>query len=275
MYDMARYRFTAGALGLVVGAGAWLAWPKGEAGDWGPSFSSPPLPASILADPYPGGRRLAEPNRRAVVAVLDESDSRGRPGETSTQAQPPEQLDWQDVRALFASDFDLTDEDKQEFLESTLTVVEDLSVNGEVFSVRINLSEWDAEQRRDLATELGVSEARYQALASDIAELRARNLEFLTPLSQSAVGLLADSMREYWRNDMYIRARVGEPSGIPDGFWEDEKGLYGTRFATEARGWKIRVSFDSGDFPLLESTLVEIERLKGEFTLSLVALLTP
>ena len=71
---------------------------------------------------------------------------------------------------------------------------------------------------------------------------------------------------------MYVRSRVGQLS-TPDGFWDRKGGIYSTHFASEARGWKILVSFDSEDFPMLESTLVEIERLKEEFASSLLALI--
>lgn len=250
------------ALGLVVLFAFRVEWHEAK---------SPVLPSSSTPPPDSAVYELGS----VPLSSVDARMAAGTPGdqESSAESRATENLDWYEVRALFASDFTLTDEDKEEFLSDTLTVIEEVHVNGEMVPLRIVLDEWNEERRHDFITGLGISETRYQQLSHDIEQLRTEYLELLEPLSQSAVDLLGDSMQEYWKNNMYIRGRVGEPVRFPENFWDRRDGVYSTQFASQARGWKIRVSLDSIDFPVLETTLVEIERLKDEFTLSLLTLI--
>jgi hypothetical protein len=87
----------------------------------------------------------------------------------------------------------------------------------------------------------------------------------MTPLADSASGLLRDSLREYWRHDMGVHSRTNDEVVLPDGFWGHREGIYGLQFTGLSHGWKIRVSFDSADFPELEAVLEEAQRLKQDF----------
>jgi hypothetical protein len=242
-------------------------------------------PTSTAAEPNSVATALTEEASSRRVASLDVVPSdrvpvtdAGREITSGLSGSSNEELtlrapEWLSVSHLFSSDFMLTDEDKQEFLQDVLTVREDVPFNEGTVSITIDLAKWDREQRMGLLADLGVSQDRYEEISHDVEQLRVQCFESIEPFAESAVDLLGDSLREYWKNDMYFRGLVGDPAGVPEGFWQREKGVYGTKFASEARGWKIRVSFDSADFPMLESTLVEVERLKNEFTSSLLSLL--
>jgi|GEM_PF-5459911 len=268
---MARLLLLAGLLVLLVVFGLWVgdSYSPTSAGAGQASVATAiPQEASsrpmASLDVVPSGRVPATDAGKDMTSGLS-----GSSNDELTQNAP----EWLAVSHLFSSDFMLTDEDEQDFLQHVLTVREDVPFNEGTVSITIDLAKWDREQRMVLLTDLGVNHDRYEEISHDIEQLRVQCLESIEPFAKSAVDLLGDSLQEYWKNDMYFRGLVGDPAGIPEGFWQREQGVYGTKFASEARGWKIRVSFDSADFPLLESTLVEVERLKNEFTSSLLSLL--
>lgn len=245
-------------------------------GRWRSSSQSLPEPGVVATSPiknYPrqgvAGLEVVTIERMPVSPERENLDS-------NSEVPIPRARDWHEVRHTFAGDIVLPEEDKQDFFQNMLLVEEGIPSDGGSIQLSIDLS--DGKPDFSLS-ELGVIDEHYEAVFRSAEQLRVDYLLLIEPLAASAVDLLCDSFQEYFDHDMYFRCRTRGPDcipvrSIPEGFLDPGQGTYWTTFGGAGEGWCIYVSFDSADFPMLESTLVEIERLKDEFILDLLAVLT-
>lgn len=180
---------------------------------------------------------------------------------------------WNEVQHHFEGAFLVPDEDMADFREQIVSVELEADLAGRSAQARLSLEEWDEDELDAFMGGLGIPYLSEPESVSAVRDLRSRTLERLALLADHAEALYQDSLTEYFRSESFMRIPSKEPGMLPPNFHEGRGGIFHQDWAVGGWGWKILVSFDSVDYPVLEDVLLEAERVKSNFRQDLLGIL--
>lgn len=153
-------------------------------------------------------------------------------------ALPAGDLTWDQVWPVMRAAYALDDDERSDLIErwSSLTVEADLWSNSDV--------EWNKHPEAHAVW------IEYQPA--------------LSVMAADAFELLQDSLYRFGELGLHQRWEKGSaPPEEPDE-WSESRGHYNESWTSSFRNWKMRVYFDSADFPPLEDLITEIVRAQSE-----------